>query len=84
MLGRTGIPEVGFGAIPFVDQTLESYQKVLAVNLTGVWLGAQSAARQFLKQGDGGTIVVTTSAAGLVSYPGSGATSPPSTAPTAS
>ena len=67
---NAGIPEVGFGAIPFVDQTLENYQKVLAVNLTGVWLGAQSAARQFLKQGGGGTIVVTTSAAGLVSYPG--------------
>jgi NAD(P)-dependent dehydrogenase (short-subunit alcohol dehydrogenase family) len=35
-----------------------------------VFLGAQAATRQFLRQGNGGTIVVTTSAAGLVAYPG--------------
>jgi NAD(P)-dependent dehydrogenase (short-subunit alcohol dehydrogenase family) len=70
MYCNAGIPEVGFGAIPFVDTTLENFSKVVAVNLTGVFLGAQAAARQFLRQGDGGTIVVTTSAAGLVAYPG--------------
>lgn len=70
MFCNAGIPEDSFGSVSFVDTTLESFNKVVAVNLTGVFLGAQSAAKQFIRQGDGGTIVVTTSAAGLVAYPG--------------
>jgi NAD(P)-dependent dehydrogenase (short-subunit alcohol dehydrogenase family) len=70
MYCNAGIPEVGFGSISFVDTTLESFNRVVAVNLTGVFLGAQAAARQFLRQGGGGNIVATTSAAGLVAYPG--------------
>ena len=70
MYCNAGIPELGFGQVSFVDTTLESFNKVVAVNLTGVFLGAQSAARQFLRQGSGGNIVVTTSAASLVAYPG--------------
>jgi NAD(P)-dependent dehydrogenase (short-subunit alcohol dehydrogenase family) len=70
MYCNAGIPEVGFGQISFVDTPLENFNKVVAVNLTGVFLGAQAATRQFLGQGDGGTIVVTTSAASLVAYPG--------------
>jgi len=70
MFCNAGIPEVGFGTVSFVDTPLENFEKVVAVNLTGVFLGAQAAARQFLLQGGGGNIVVTTSAAGLVAYPG--------------
>ncbi|HEX5587532.1 MAG TPA: SDR family oxidoreductase [Acidimicrobiia bacterium] len=70
MYCNAGIPEVGFGSNSFVDTPLDDFNKVVAVNLTGVFLGAQSAARQFLRQGDGGNIVVTTSAASLVAYPG--------------
>lgn len=70
MYCNAGIPEVGFGSVAFVDTPLENFEKVVAVNLTGVFLGAQAAARQFLRQGGGGNIVVTTSAAGLVAYPG--------------
>jgi hypothetical protein len=70
MFCNAGIPEVGFGTVSFVDTTLENWNKVLSVNLTGVFLGAQAATKQFQKQGGGGTIVVTTSAAGLVAYPG--------------
>jgi len=70
MYCNAGIPEVGFGTIPFVDTTLDNFNRVVAVNLTGVFLGAQAAARRFIAQGGGGTIVVTTSAAGLVAYPG--------------
>jgi NAD(P)-dependent dehydrogenase (short-subunit alcohol dehydrogenase family) len=70
MYCNAGIPEENFGAIPFVDTTLESFNKVVAVNLTGVFLGAKAATKQFLRQGAGGNIVVTTSAAGLVAYPG--------------
>ncbi len=70
MYCNAGIPEVGFGQVSFVDTPLENFNKVVAVNLTGVFLGAQAAARRFLQQGGGGNIVVTTSAAGLVAYPG--------------
>jgi NAD(P)-dependent dehydrogenase (short-subunit alcohol dehydrogenase family) len=70
MYCNAGIPEVGFGQVPFVDLAPADFDKVVAVNLTGVFLGAQAAARRFIEQGDGGTIVVTTSAAGLVAYPG--------------
>jgi len=70
MYCNAGIPEVGFGTVAFVDTPLANFEKVVAVNLTGVFLGAQAAARQFLRQGGGGNIVVTTSAAGLVAYPG--------------
>ncbi len=70
MFCNAGIPEVGFGQVSFVDTTLENWNKVLSVNLTGVFLGAKAATKQFLQQGGGGTIVVTTSAASLVAYPG--------------
>jgi NAD(P)-dependent dehydrogenase (short-subunit alcohol dehydrogenase family) len=70
MYCNAGIPEVGMGANAFVDTPLADFNKVVAVNLTGVFLGAQSATRQFLRQGGGGNIVVTTSAASLVAYPG--------------
>jgi NAD(P)-dependent dehydrogenase (short-subunit alcohol dehydrogenase family) len=70
MYCNAGIPEIGFGSVAFEDTTLENFNRVLAVNLTGVFLGAQAATRQFLRQGGGGNIVVTTSAAGLTAYPG--------------
>jgi NAD(P)-dependent dehydrogenase (short-subunit alcohol dehydrogenase family) len=70
MYCNAGIPEVGFGTVSFEDTTLESFNRVVAVNLAGVFIGAQAATRQFLRQGGGGNIVVTTSAAGLVAYPG--------------
>jgi NAD(P)-dependent dehydrogenase (short-subunit alcohol dehydrogenase family) len=70
MFCNAGIPEVGFGTVAFEDTTLESFNRVVAVNLTGVFLGIRAATRQFLAQGGGGTIVVTTSAASLVAYPG--------------
>ena len=70
MYCNAGIPEIGFGQIPFEDTSLENFNKVLAVNLGGVFLGAREATRQFIKQGGGGTIVVTSSTSGLVAYPG--------------
>ncbi|MDQ2775698.1 MAG: SDR family oxidoreductase [Acidobacteriota bacterium] len=41
----------------FVDYPLEALQKILAVNLVGPFLVAQSAARQMIKQGQGGRII---------------------------
>ncbi len=43
--------------IAFVDYALETWQKIIAVNLTGAFLCAQAAARQMIKQGAGGRII---------------------------
>jgi glucose 1-dehydrogenase len=42
---------------PFLEFPFDLWQKVIAVDLTGPWLCAQAAARQMVKQGDGGRIV---------------------------
>jgi len=42
---------------PFLETPLEVWDKVIAVDLTGPWLGSQIAARQMVKQGDGGRII---------------------------
>lgn len=47
--------------IPFLDMPLETYQRVIDINLTGTWLGSQIAARQMVKQGGGGRIINTSS-----------------------
>ena len=42
---------------PFLEMPLEAWNKVIAVNLTGPWLGSQLAAGQMVKQGAGGRII---------------------------
>jgi glucose 1-dehydrogenase len=42
---------------PFVEYPFELWQKIIAVDLTGPWLCAQAAARQMVKQGQGGRII---------------------------
>ena len=42
---------------PFVDTPLDVWDRIIAVNLTGPWLGSQEAARQMITQGGGGRIV---------------------------
>lgn len=43
--------------IAFVDYPLETWQKIIAVNLTGAFLCSQAAAKQMIKQGTGGRII---------------------------
>lgn len=43
--------------VPFLDTTLDLWEKIIAVDLTGPWICAQAAARQMVKQGDGGRII---------------------------
>jgi len=43
--------------IAFIDYPLEELQKILAVNLVGPFLVSQAAARQMIKQGQGGRII---------------------------
>jgi glucose 1-dehydrogenase len=43
--------------MPFLETPLELWEKTIAVNLTGPWLGCQEAARQMVEQGSGGRII---------------------------
>ena len=51
---------------PTTELTLENWNKVVAVNLTGVFLCAREAARHMLAGGRGGRIVNTASIMGVV------------------
>jgi NAD(P)-dependent dehydrogenase (short-subunit alcohol dehydrogenase family) len=50
--------------VPLADYPLDMYNRVIAVNLTGVWLCMQQEIRYMSEMG-GGTIVNTSSSAGL-------------------
>ena len=52
----------------FLDITVEEWQRVLAVNLTGMFLCAQQAARRMLA-GGGGVILMTASTNGMIAHP---------------
>lgn len=54
---------------PTADCTEESWDRVMSINLKGVWLCMKYEIRQMLVQG-GGAIVNNASIAGLVGYPG--------------
>lgn len=56
---------------PLVDQTLEDVERVLRVNVLGVFNFVKHAAPAIAKQG-GGSIVVTSSVAGLIGSAGLG------------
>jgi NAD(P)-dependent dehydrogenase (short-subunit alcohol dehydrogenase family) len=52
---------------PTINETpYDEIRRVCAVNIDGVFLGCQSAVRQFLVQGGGGVIVNTSSIGGLI------------------
>lgn len=52
-----------------VDQDLEMFDRVMAVNVRGVWLGLKYAIPELEKRG-GGSIVITSSTAGIKGSPG--------------
>jgi NAD(P)-dependent dehydrogenase (short-subunit alcohol dehydrogenase family) len=56
-------------AKPFTEHTLAEWQRVIDVNLTGVFLCMQHELRQMVTQGHG-AIVNTSSGAGVVAAPG--------------
>jgi NAD(P)-dependent dehydrogenase (short-subunit alcohol dehydrogenase family) len=58
------------GAFAFTDVTVDDWQRVIAINLTGVFWCMQAELRQFVRQGSGGAIVNTSSGAGVVAAPG--------------
>ena len=54
---------------PIVDCTIEAFDKVIAVNVRGVWLGLKYAIPEIAKRG-GGSIVITSSVAGIHGFAG--------------
>lgn len=55
------------------DYSLDEWQRVLQVNLTGVFICMKCEIEQMKKQDGGGSIVSTASAAGLIGIPGASA-----------
>lgn len=54
---------------PFLEITDEHWHQVLAVNLYGAFVVSQLAARQMVRQGDGGKIIFTSSVHEDIPYP---------------
>nr|WP_090343533.1 SDR family oxidoreductase [Mycolicibacterium malmesburyense]CRL74575.1 dehydrogenase [Mycolicibacterium malmesburyense] len=69
LFNNVGIPTPRLG-MSFEDHTLEDFNRLVSVNLGGVFLGCKHAVVQFKKQGDGGVILNTGSVAGLVAWGG--------------
>ena len=69
LFNNVGIPTPRLGMI-FEDHSLADFNRLVAVNLGGVFLGCKYAVLQFKKQGDGGVILNTASVAGLVGWGG--------------
>lgn len=73
VFNNVGIPTPRLG-MSFEDHTLADFNRLVAVNLGGVFLGCKHAVLQFKKQGDGpdrgGVILNTGSVAGLVAWGG--------------
>lgn len=69
LFNNVGIPTPRLGLI-FEEHTLEDFNRLVAVNLGGVFLGCKHAVLQFKAQGGGGVILNTASVAGLVGWGG--------------
>jgi len=55
--------------LDFLDVDAETWERVIAINLTGMFHVGQAAARQMVKQGSGGTIINVTSQLAEVARP---------------
>jgi NAD(P)-dependent dehydrogenase (short-subunit alcohol dehydrogenase family) len=67
MFANAGIRTPG-GTVPFDEVTLDVWNKVFAVNVTGTFLTCREAAR-VMKPAGSGTILITSSSAALAAYP---------------
>jgi NAD(P)-dependent dehydrogenase (short-subunit alcohol dehydrogenase family) len=55
--------------LPLAENPVENWERVIRINLTGVWLSMKYEIQQMLKQG-GGAIVNMASIEGLIAFPG--------------
>lgn len=69
LFNNVGIPTPRLG-MSFEDHTLDDFNRLVAVNLGGVFLGCKHAVLRFKEQGGGGVILNTGSVAGLVGWGG--------------
>jgi len=70
--GRVDILVVASGqnkVAKIVDQKAEDFLDVMDANVTQSWLMARAAGRQMLKQGQGGKVILMSSARGLLGHP---------------
>lgn len=58
------------GFVPFADQNIDDFRALMAINVDGVVMSLQAAARQMLAQGGGGSLVATASVAAIDGSPG--------------
>lgn len=70
VFNNAGIPTPRLGAT-LEDHTVEDFQRLVAVNLGGVFHGCKHAVLRFKEQGTGGVILNTGSVAGMVAWGGS-------------
>jgi SDR family mycofactocin-dependent oxidoreductase len=66
-LGRLDVVLANAGIAPMGDESnaVQAWQDVIDVNLTGVWTTLRATAPVLVEQGQGGSIVLTSSTAGL-------------------
>lgn len=72
-LGRLDIVAANAGIASYggaIDLEEQQWRDMLDVNLTGVWHSVKAAVPHIRAGGDGGSIVLTSSAAGLMAYQG--------------
>ncbi|HTO80633.1 MAG TPA: SDR family oxidoreductase, partial [Methylomirabilota bacterium] len=60
---------IGF-AVAAVETTEEQFRRTVEINLTGCFNVAQAAGRQMIRQGRGGSIILTSSTGSLVGFEG--------------
>lgn len=65
-VANAGIPGSGRAG----STSLEDWNQVIAVNLTGVWLTMRAAIQRFEQQGTPGSVICTASAGGVIGVPG--------------
>lgn len=70
MWGNAGIPEPGFGMQQFIESSLDDWNDIFAVNVTGIYLAWREAAKWMVANNRIGTLLATTSAASIAAYPG--------------
>jgi SDR family mycofactocin-dependent oxidoreductase len=66
----TVVANAGIGTFgPALELPEATWQEMIDVNLTGVWKTVRAAAPSMVERGQGGSIIIISSTAGLVGYP---------------